>query len=120
MGDDDASPTCSHPRRIAVKEVVFPITDSSDIKENCQKEDFGRSVTEGEDKRQKGTGIIIATKENADPSGEDDESPITIHGDHGRGELSKFNKDDHVTYILQQPSIVPQQRDDTHTHYVSI
>ncbi len=87
---------------------MFPITDSLDIKENRQKEDFGRSVTEGEDKRQKGTGIIIVTKENADPSGEDDESPITIHGDHGRGELSKFNKDDPVNYILQQPSITPQ------------
>jgi hypothetical protein len=67
MGDDDASPTYAHPRPIAVKEVVFPITDSSDIKENRQKEDFGRSVAEGEDERQKGTGIIIATKENADP-----------------------------------------------------
>jgi hypothetical protein len=58
---------------------------------------------------QKGIVIIIGTKENADPSGEDGESHTKIHDDYVRVEFSKSTKDDHVTSILQQSSLIPHK-----------
>jgi len=61
-GNDEDNTTCAHPRLIIAEEVMVPITNSPDTKENPQKEDFGKSIARGgEDKRQKSIGIIIAT-----------------------------------------------------------
>jgi hypothetical protein len=53
---------------VEVEEVVVPIKDGGKTKENRQGENFGGSAVEGgnEDKMQKGTIIIIVTKENPD------------------------------------------------------
>jgi hypothetical protein len=64
---------------------------------------------------QKGTVIIIATKDNADLCGEDDEIHTKNHGDYVRGEFFKFNKDNHVTCVLQQLPLAPQPRYKTQT-----
>jgi hypothetical protein len=49
---------------------------------------------------QKGTVIIIARKENADPFGEDNEIHTKNHGDYVGGEFPKFNKDGYVACVL--------------------
>jgi hypothetical protein len=116
-GDDDDSPTCAHPIMIVVEEVAVPIKDGEKIKENRQEEHFGGSAAKGgkEDKMQKGTVIIIVTKENADTCGEDNEIHTKNPSDYVGGEFSKSNKDEHVTCVLQQLSLAPQQRDKTKT-----
>jgi len=102
---------------VAVEEVVIPIKDSRNIKERWQGENFGGSTAKGgkEEKMQKGTIIIIATKENADLFGEDNGIHTKNHGDYVGGEFSKFNKDDRVTCVLQQLLLAPQQRNKTQT-----
>jgi hypothetical protein len=89
---------------------VLPIKDNGKIKESREGENFGGRVAEGgkEEKMQKGTVIIIVTKENADPFGEDNGIHTKNHGDYVGGQFSKSNKDDHVTCVLQQLSLAPQ------------
>jgi len=64
---------------------------------------------------QKDIVIIIAAKENVDPSGEDNAIHTKNHGDYVGCEFSKSNKDDHVTCVLPQLSLAPQQRDKKQT-----